>query len=97
MSTNIPSALHDDADDPELGHYMQIHRLQQLVSELLIENEQLRWIFSIPLLLSEPILCGGVRQPHPVPDRHSQSFGALYPRCIPAAKSALSRPQSAAS
>jgi hypothetical protein len=42
MSTNIPSDLHDNVGDPEIGHYMQIHRLQQLVSELLIENEQLR-------------------------------------------------------
>jgi hypothetical protein len=42
MSTHTSSALHGDADDPELSRYMQIYRLQQLVSELLIKNEQLR-------------------------------------------------------
>jgi len=42
MSTNTSSALHDDADAPEAGWSMHVARLQQLISELLIQNEQLR-------------------------------------------------------
>jgi hypothetical protein len=42
MSTNISSALYDDADEPEAGWSTQVGRLLQLVSELLVKNEQLR-------------------------------------------------------
>jgi hypothetical protein len=50
MSTNTSSAFHNDADEPEAGWSTQpeagwstqVERLQQLVSELLIKNEQLR-------------------------------------------------------
>jgi hypothetical protein len=46
MSTNTSSALPDGADQPEAGWCMQVNRLQQLVSELLIKNEQLRMALS---------------------------------------------------
>jgi hypothetical protein len=42
MSTNASSVLHDDAEEPEADWSTQVDRLRQLVSELLIKNEQMR-------------------------------------------------------
>jgi hypothetical protein len=42
MSTNTSSVLNDDAEEPEADWSTQVDRLRQLVSELLIKNEQLR-------------------------------------------------------
>jgi hypothetical protein len=42
MSTNTSSALQDDVDEPEASWSTRVERLQQLISELLMKNEQLR-------------------------------------------------------